>query len=44
MLHAHMYKYILIPELMTLQDQCHECTKVQNPHYKDVTLNAYTSA
>ena len=21
-----------------------ECTKVQNPRYKDVTLNAYTSA
>ena len=21
-----------------------ECTKVQNPHYNDVTLNAYTSA
>ena len=26
--------------------QCNnnECTKVQNPRYKDVTLNAYTSA
>ena len=21
-----------------------ECIKVQNPHYKDVSLNAYTSA
>ena len=21
-----------------------ECTEVQNPHYKDVTLKAYTSA
>ena len=24
--------------------QQNECTKVQNPRYKDVTLNAYTSA
>ena len=28
-----------------LDEHCkNECTEVQNPRYKDVTLNAYTSA
>ena len=31
-------------EFLMLVHICNECTKVQNPRYKDVTLNAYASA
>ena len=29
---------------IVLENKQNECTKVQNPRYKNVTLNAYTSA
>ena len=45
--YVHVHVHVIGPvTCCTVQysTEVNECTKVQNPRYKDVTLNAYTSA